>query len=452
MAPELSTTLTELEDSRVRVEVEVPSEAVERQVDIAARSLAEEMKVPGFRKGQAPAPVVVQRLGRATVVEHALRGALREWYEEAVGHARLASVGRPDLALTAMPEKGAPLTFSFEVGVVPTAVLGAHRGLEVPRGSTDVDREQVDAEVERLRDSLASLEPAGRPARDGDFVMLEFTGTIDGEPFDGGEAHGTMLELGSGRLGLPGFEEQLVGAAAAEDREVRVSFPDDYDAAHLRGREAIFEVTVSQVQEKRLPDVDGDFAAAVGGFESVDKLRSDAESKLREAREGAVEAEFRGAAVDAAVSEATIDLPRELVHERAHDMWRAATRELREQGIDAERYLEATGKSEEDAVTAYEPEAEQALRRESVLAAVVEAEGIEASDGEVLDSMRELAAAHSATHEHDPPGEDDLRGSLEQAKAEGRDGQLRADVCMGKAVDLLVEHAVPVPAERADPG
>jgi trigger factor len=140
MAPELSTTLTELEDSRVRVEVEVPSEAVERQVDIAARSLAEEMKVPGFRKGQAPAPVVVQRLGRATVVEHALRGALREWYEEAVGHARLAPVGRPDLALTAMPEKGAPLTFSFEVGVVPTAVLGAYRGLAVPRGSRSTPR------------------------------------------------------------------------------------------------------------------------------------------------------------------------------------------------------------------------------------------------------------------------------------------------------------------------
>ena len=449
MPAELTTTLTELEPSRVRVDVEVEADAVERQVEQAARSLAGDMKVPGFRRGKAPAPVVLQRLGRPAVVEEAVREALPEWYEEAVSRAGVAPIGRPSLDLAGLPEKGTPLTFSFEVGVVPPATLGAYTGLEVSRQDATVESEAIDAELERLRDSLASLETAERAAADGDFVVVDFVGSIDGEPFEGGEARGSMLELGSGRL-VPGFEEQLVGADAGSEREVRVTFPDDYGAEHLAGREASFAVEVKEVKEKRLPELDDELAAEAGGFDSLEELRTDIESRLRDQREEAIDLEFRGAAVDAAVANATIDIPHELVHAKAHDMWQNTARRIRAQGIEPERFLEASGKTEEEVAKEHEPEAEVALGRESVLAAVVEAEGIEASDEDLLDSLRASAAAHSASHGHPPPSDEELGESLERAKAEGRDEQLRADVRMRKAADLLVESAKPVPAAQAE--
>ncbi len=447
MSPELTTTVTELEPSRVRVDVQVEPGAVEREVDRAARSLAGDMKVPGFRKGKAPTPVVVQRLGRAAVVEEAMRGALPEWYEEAVVRARVAPVGQPELALAGLPDRGAPLAFSFEVGVVPPATLGSWKGLDVPRAEPEVDREAVDAEVQRLRESLAALENVERTAENGDFVVVDFVGSVDGEPFEGGEVRASMLELGSGRL-VPGFDEQLVGASAGEDREVRVRFPDDYAAEHLAGREASFAVSIKAVKEKRLPDLDDDFAAEAGGFDSIDELRGDIESRLREEGERAIDLAFRGAAVDAARARSTVAIPRDLVHAKADEMWRATARRLRAQGIDPQRYLEVTGQTEEEVASEYEAEAERALGRESVLAAIVEAEGIEASDEELLDSLRKSAAEHGASHGHAPPSDEELRESLERAKIEGRDEQLRSDVRRRKAVDLLVEHARPIPVAQ----
>ncbi|MGI8674837.1 MAG: trigger factor [Thermoleophilaceae bacterium] len=450
MPAELTTTLTELDPARVRVDVEVEPTAVEREIDRAARSLAGDMKVPGFRRGKAPTPVVLQRLGRAAVLEEAMREALPEWYEEAVISARVAPVGRPDLALHALPDKGGTLAFSFEVGVVPPATLGAYRGVEVPRPEAEVETDAVDAEIDRVRDSLAALESVERPAQRGDFVVVDFVGSIDGEPFEGGEARGSMLELGSERL-IPGFEEQLVGASAEDEREVSVTFPEDYGAEHLAGREATFAVAVREVKEKRPPELDDDFAAEAGGFDSVDELREDVESRMREAREGQIDTEFRAAAIDAVLEQATVDIPHDLVHAKAHDMWAATGRRLRAQGIDPERFLEATGKTEEEIAAEHEPEAERALGRESVLAAIVEAEGIDASDDELLDSLRESATAHSASHGHDPPDDDELRDSLARSKEDGRDEELRADVRMRKAVDLVVEHARAVPAAPAAP-
>lgn len=449
MPVEVSTTVTELESSRVRVEAEVQPDAVEREVRRAAETLGRDLRIPGFRKGRVPAPVVLQRLGRAAVFEEAVRDALPEWYEDAVGDAGLSPVGRPKLDLNEMPERGSALSFSFEVGVVPAASLGDYRGLEVGRPAADVSGEEIDAELERLRESQASLENVGRAAQTGDFVVLDFVGSVDGAPFEGGDARGQLLELGSGRL-VPGFEEQLVGAAAEDERQVRVTFPDDYRAEHLAGREATFAVQVREVKEKRLPDLDDDFAAEAGGFDSLDEVRADVEGRLRETREQAVEQEFRGAVVDAVVAASRLEIPHDLVHAKAHEMWLGTARRLQAQGIDPARYLEATGQTEEAVAAEAEPEAERALGRESVLAAVVEAEGIEASDEELLEALRDSAAARAEGHGHAPPGEDQLRASLERAREEGRDGDLRDDVRTRKAADLLVASATPIPADQAE--
>ena len=388
MPTQVKTSTTELGDSRVRVDVEVGPDALERELTSAASEIGRDLKVPGFRKGKVPPQVVIQRLGRQTVLDEALRRALPGWYEDAVHDAGIAAVGDPKLDLDQLPDKGSPLSFTIEVAVRPTAELGDYKGLEAGRREPEVATEEVDAEVERLRESVASLETVDRPAGEGDFVVLDFTGTIDGEPFEGGEARGYLLELGSGQL-LEGFEEQLTGAAAGEEREVRVSFPDDFDNEELAGKEAVFATSVKEVKEKRLPELDDDFASEAGGFDTLVELRADLESRIRDVKEREVERDFREAAVDAAAAAAKIEIPPELIDAKAREMWRHAARALARRGIEPATYLQMTGRTEDEIVEESKEDAEKALRRESALAAIVEAEGIEVSDQEVLDALRE---------------------------------------------------------------
>jgi trigger factor len=439
----VTTTTTELPDSRVRVDVEVAPDAVERELKSAAEALGRDLKIAGFRKGHVPPQVVLQRVGREAVLDEAVRRALPAWYEEALSTAHLNTVGDPRLNLGDLPEKGSPLSFSIEVGIRPPAQLGEYKGLEVGKREPEVDRAQVEEEVERMRDSLASLETVDRAAADGDFVVIDFLGRIDGEAFEGGEGRGYLLELGSGRF-IPGFEDQVAGASAGDRREVKVTFPEDYGAEQVAGKDAVFEVTLKEVKEKRLPELDDDFAAEAGGFDSVDELREDIESKLRQNEERLIDQEFRQAAVDAAVANAKIDLPPELVHSKSHEMWHDTAHRLQHQGVDPARYLQLVNKTEEDLVTEAEPEAEQALKREAVLAAIVEDAGIEVSDEEAFEALRDVAARTA-----EKVDEDALRRSYERAKDEGRDDTLRADIAMRKAVDLLVESAKPIPLSQA---
>jgi trigger factor len=445
MATQLKTKTSELGDSRVRVEVEVEPGAVDRALSQAAANLGRDLKIPGFRKGKVPPQVVLQRVGREAVLDEAVRQALPDWYEEAIGDAGVSTVGEPSLDLGELPDKGLPLEFSIEVGVRPEAALGDYKELEVGRREPEVPAEEIDAEIDRLREQSASLDNVDRPAKKGDFVVIDFVGRVDGEPFEGGEARGYLLELGSNRL-VEGFEEQLEGAPAGEDREVRVTFPDDYRAEPLAGKEATFDVSVKEVKEKRLPELDDDFATEAGGFDSLDELREDIASRLRTQQVRMIDTEFREAVVDAAVAEAKIEVPHELVHAKAHEMWHQTARRLAAQGLDPARYLQMTGKeSEEEIVHEAEPEAERALKRESVLAAVVEAEGIEVTDEELLDSLR------AATQGPGRPetSERKLQKALDRAKKEGRDEALREDIAMRKAVDLMVESAKPISVEQA---
>jgi trigger factor len=441
---QLTTQTSELDDSRVRVDVEVAPETLEREVQSAAKALGGDLKIPGFRKGKVPPQVVLQRVGREAVLDEAVRRAMPAWYERAIGAAGVAAVGDPSVDLESLPEKGEPLQFSIEIGVRPKAKLGDYKGLEVGRREPEVAGEAIDAELERLRESSASLETVEREAAEGDFAVLDFQGSIDGEPFEGGEARGYPLELGSGRL-VEGFEEQLVGASAGDERDVNVTFPEDYRAEELAGKDALFKVTVKEVKEKRLPELDDDLAAEAGGFDTLDELREDLAARLRQAQEREIEAEFREATVDAAAVTAEIDLPHSIVHAKAHEMWNNTRRQLQQQGLDPAQYLQITGKSEHDLIDESEPDAERALRRESVLAAVVEAEGIEVTEDELIDSLTQAVAAGGRQ-----PDADTVQKTLERIKADGRDDVLREDIAMRKAVDLLVEHAKPIPAEQAE--
>jgi trigger factor len=436
----VSTSTTELGDSRVRLDVEVPGDAVEREVQRVAREAGQDMKIAGFRKGKVPPQVVIQHLGRATLLDEAIRHGMADWYEEAVNSAGIAAVGHPKVDVGDVPEgRGEPLTFSVEVAVRPPATLGDWKGIEAPKREPEAPEEAVNAEVERLREALASLEPVEREAQNGDFLVLDYTGYVDDEAFPGGEGRGQTIEIGAGRL-IPGFEDQLLGAKPGEERTLNVTFPDDYGAEELAGKTARFDTSVKEVREKRLPEIDDEFALQAGGFDTLDELREDIARRLREADERNADREFREAALDAVVGNAKIDVPQDVVHGKAHDIWHQMEHRLRRQGLDPAQYIALTGKSEEDLINEAEPDAEKSLRREAVLAALVDQEKIEPSDDELLEALREAT-----------PGADEkaLRKALAQLEKDGRLAVLREDVAMRKAVDLIAENAVPIDPGRA---
>jgi trigger factor len=437
----VSTSTTELEESKVRLDVEVPPNEVEAELQRVARAAGQDMKIPGFRKGKVPPQVVIQHLGRQALLDEAIRHGMPEWYEEAVNAAGIAAVGHPKVDVGDVPaSKGDPLTFSVEVAVRPKATLGDWKGVEAPRREPEAPEEAVDSEVNRLREALASLEPVDRAAQNGDFLVLDYTGYVDDEPFQGGEARGQTIELGAGRL-IPGFEDQLVGAAPGEERTLQVKFPDDYGAEELAGKEARFETQVKEVREKRLPELDDEFALQAGGFDTLDELREDVGRRIREADERRVRDEFREAALDAVVEKSRIDIPHEVIHGKAHDIWHQMEHRLRRSGIDPAQYLAISGKTEEEMLEEAEPDAEKSLRREAVLAAIVDAENVEASDEELLEALREAT-----------PGaeEKQLRKALDQLEKDGRLAVLREDVAMRKAVDLVADHAKPIEPSLAE--
>ena len=438
MASAVKTKVTELPESRVRVDAEVPADEVERSLQKTARQLGANMRIPGFRKGKVPPPVIIRRIGRDAVLDEAVRDAIGGWYVDAIGDANIAPVGDPKLDLGDLPAEGQPLTFTIEIGVRPEATLGTYEGVEVGRREPAVDDAAVDAELEQLRERAARLETAERPAARGDFVVIDYEGRLGDEPFEGGAGRDQMIELGSGRL-IPGFEEQLQGMSAGEQREINVTFPADYQAEHLAGQEATFSLTVKDVREKVLPELDDEFALEQAGFDSLDELRADIRTKLAEADERRVEQDFREAVVDAVVKESKVEVPDALVDARARELWERMLHTLSHQGISKDAYLRIAGKEEDDLLEEAKPDAEQALRREAVIAAVIDKEGIEPSDGDVLDALQASAARESMSPEK-------LRDRLEQA---GRLDDLKADLAQRMAVDWLVERAKPISVEQA---
>jgi trigger factor len=436
----MQTAVTELPDSRVRVEVEVPAELVDRGMQRAARSLAREMRMPGFRKGKAPPSLVIQRLGYGAVLQEAIQDSLAEWYEQGLLRSGISPVGDPSIEIVSSPEgEGEALSFKFEIGVRPPAKLGEYKDLEVGRAEAEPSEEIVEREVERVRAGFAKLEPVERAAASGDVLLIDFEGLLDGKAFEGGKAADYLLELGSGQL-IEGFEEQLTGASAGDERKVEVTFPEDYQAEELAGQDAVFAVEVKEVREKVLPELDDDFASEASEFDTLGELRADIGKRVGEAVDERAEQDFRVAAVDAAVDAATVELPDDLVAARAAERWERMERQLAGRGMSPDAFLQMQGKTREELLEESKPDAARELKREAVLAAVAEAEEIEVSDEEMVEAL-----AHSAEHERTTP-----QKLLERLRENGREAMVREDIQVRKAIDLLVESAKPIPLEQAE--
>lgn len=436
----METTLKELADSRVEVRAEVPAPDVERATARAARAMAKEMRMPGFRAGKAPPSLIIQRLGFGAVLSEAIREALPEWYERALLDSGVSPIGDPSIEMLSTPDaEGEALEFKFEVGVRPPAKLGDYKGLEVGKEEKEVPEEVVDTEVERIREGFARLEPVERKAAAGDSLLIDFEGFVDGSAFQGGAAEDYLLALGSGQL-IEGFEEQLAGAEAGEEREVNVTFPEDYQAEHLAGKEATFEVKVKEVREKILPELDDDFASDASEFDTLEELRADIREKVAAALGSRAEEDFRVAAIDAAVDKATVEVPEELARARATERWERMERQLAGRGMDPEAFLQMQGKSRDELIEETKPDAEKELKREAVVTAIADAEGIEISEEEMVEALE-----HSAEHERTSPEK-----LLERLRRDGRDAVIREDLRARRAIELVAESAKPIPKEQAE--
>jgi trigger factor len=436
----MQTTLKELPDSRVEVQAEVPPEDVERAANRAARAMARELRLPGFRKGKAPPSLVIQRLGFGAVLAEAIRDALPEWYEAALLDAAITPIGDPDIDMVSAPEvEGEPLSFKFEVGVRPKAELGEYKGLEVGREEKEVDEEIVDTEVERVRESFARLEPVEREAKEGDSLLVDFEGFVDGQPFQGGKAEDYLLAIGTGQL-IDDFEDQLIGAKPGDEVDVEVTFPEPYQEEKLAGKDAVFKVKVKEIREKILPELDDDFAGEASEFDTLEELRTDIRDKVKAALDSRGNEDFRIAEVDAATAAATVEVPDDIVQARAAERWERMERQLAGQGMDPNAFLQMQGKTREDLIEESAPDARQELEREAVVTAIADAEGIEATEEEMIEALE-----HSAEHERTTPEK-----LLARLRENGRDAMIREDIRARKAIEVVSDAAKPVPLEKTE--
>jgi trigger factor len=378
----MNVTATPAPKSSVVLEVEIPADRLSRAVDEATRALSRRTRVAGFRPGKAPRPVLERVLGPGAVLDEAVDRLVQNSYRDALIEQAILPLTNADVEIV-QAEEGKPLIFKATVQVRPEVELGDYRGFNFKPEIEEIDDAKVDKVVEELRDQNATLAPVEeRGARNGDYAVIKFTGTRDGEAFEGGSSERMPLIIGEDRL-IPGFEANLVGLKVGETKGFDVTFPDDYGEESLAGKQAHFEVELRELREKILPDEDDDFARSMGDFEDLATLRTEIRARLERNALDKARHQFADRIIEYAVANATLDLPDVLIDQEVevmHDEFRGT---LARQGISEEAYLKVTGKSDTDLHADFRPDAERRVKVLLVLTKVAEAEGVVVSDEEV---------------------------------------------------------------------
>ena len=406
----------------------ISQEQIKPELDRVFNSVKKNLNVPGFRKGHLPRPVFNQRFGEEALYQDTLNALLPAAYEAAVKEAEIEVVAQPQFDVASM-EKGQDWTITAEVVTKPEVKLGEYKNLEV---SVDVSKEvsdaDVDAKVERERNNLAELVLKEDKAANGDTVVIDFVGTVDGVEFDGGKGDNFSLELGSGQF-IPGFEDQLVGHAAGETVEVNVTFPEDYQATDLAGKDAKFVTTIHEVKEKEVPALDDELAKDIDeDVETLDELKEKYRKELAESKETAFDDAVESAALDLAVENAEIiELPEEMVHEEVHRSVNEFLGNMQRQGISPDMYFQITGTTQEDLHKQHEADAEKRTRTNLVIEAVAKAEGFEASDEDIESEISSLAT--------------DYNMEVERVRQLLSADMLKHDIAIKKAVELITSTA-----------
>ena len=406
----------------------IAQDKIKPALDQAFNKIKKDLNAPGFRKGHMPRAVFNQKYGEEALYEDALNAILPEAYEAAVAELSLDVVAQPKIDVVSM-EKGQEWALTAEVVTKPEVKLGDYKNLEVSVEVTkEVTDEEVDAKVERERNNLAELVIKEDAAAEGDTVVIDFVGSVDGVEFDGGKGDNFSLELGSGQF-IPGFEEQLVGSKAGDTVEVNVTFPENYQAEDLAGKDAKFVTTVHEVKTKEVPALDDELAKDIEEeVETLDELKAKYRKELEAAKEIAYDDAVEGAALELAVANAEIvELPEEMVHDEVHRAMNEFMGNMQRQGISPEMYFQLTGTTEEDLHAQYEADADKRVKTNLVIEAIAKAEGFEASEEEIEKEINELASEYNM--------------EVQQVRSLLSADMLKHDIAMKKAVEAITGTA-----------
>jgi trigger factor len=420
-----------VEENKVKLDVELEEERVEKALDEAYKKVVKKVDIDGFRKGKVPRTLLEKRYGEEVLHKDALDILIQQGYYEAVEEADIEPIAQPEIT-DAYINGGEPATFTATVEVKPDVDLGEYSGLEVETEDITVEDEEIEQELETRRHDHAQLAGLDREVvEEGDFATIDYVGTIDGETFDGGSAEDYNLEIGSGSF-IPGFEEQLIGAEVGEETIVEVEFPEDYQGADLAGEEAEFKVTIKDIKAKEVPELDDEFAKDLG-YDNLDELKSDIKNDLEEEAATQADREYENKLVDAAVANAEVNIPEAMVEEEIDNMLEGQKMQMQQQGFDFEQYLEMTGMDEEELRDNFRQQAVQRVESNLILEAIAEQEGIEVTDEEIDEKVAEIAKSQGQ-EEQDP----------EQVKAflqmQGQLDQLTDGLQMEKTIDFLKEN------------
>lgn len=407
---------------------DIDTETIQKGIDHAFTRTQKRISVPGFRKGHVPRTIFNQMYGEESLYQDALNDVLPDAYEAAIKEAGIEPVDQPQVNVESM-EKGQPWTLTATVAVKPEVTLGDYKGMEVPEQDTSVSDADVDSELENKRQQQAELVlKEDEAAADGDTVVIDYEGSVDGEKFDGGSADNYSLVLGSGSF-IPGFEDQLVGHKADEDVDVNVTFPEDYHAKDLAGKDALFKVKIHEVKEKQLPELDDEFAKDVDeDVETLAELKDKVKKQLQDQKEAAAKAAIEDAAIEAAVANAkTEEIPQAMLDDDTNRQLQQYLAGMQQQGINPQMYFQITNTTEDDLRKQFADDAAKRVKTNLVLEAVVKDSNLNATDEDVQNEIADLAKQYGMDEEA-------------VSKALTRD-MLEHDIEIKKAVDLIADSA-----------
>ena len=426
----MSLQVEKLEKNMAKLTIEVSAEDLDKAMEKAYQKQKSRISLPGFRKGKAPRKMIESMYGKGVFMEDAVNSLVPQEYTKALGECDLEIVSQPEINVTQM-EPGKALIFTADVAVKPEVTLGDYRGVEVPKSEIAVTDEEVDAEVKKEQDKNArTVAVEDRAAANGDITTIDFEGFVDGVAFDGGKGTDYALTLGSGTF-IPGFEDQLVGANTGDHVEVKVTFPEEYQAKELAGKEAVFQCDVKKIETKEVPELDDEFAKDVSEFDTLAEYKEDVKKKLTEKKEKEARTAKENAAVDKAIENAQMDIPELMTKTECRQMMDDFSRRMQQQGLSMEQYFQFTGQSMDKMMEDMKPQALKRIQTRLVLEKIAEVENIQPTEEEVNEEISKMAEMYKMEA-------DKLKDLIGENEME----QMKKDMAVQKAVTLVADAAV----------
>lgn len=426
----MSLKVENLEHNMAKLTVEVSAEEFEGALQKAYLKQRGKISVPGFRKGKVPRQLVEKMYGPEIFYDDAANFIIPDAYAKAYDESEIEIASQPKIEVTQC-EKGKAFIFTAEVAVKPEVTLGEYKGMEITKISNRVTAKEIDARLEEEQNKNArTITVEDRAVADKDEVVLDFEGFVDGVAFEGGKGENYSLTIGSGSF-IPGFEEQLIGAELEKETEVKVTFPAEYHAEELAGKDATFKCTVHEIKAKELPELDDEFASEISEFSTLEELKADIKAKIKEEKIAEGKKKQEEEAIEAAVANAQMDLPEAMVETEARQMIEDFARRLQQQGLSMEQYMQFTGMQADKMLEDMRPQAETRIKTRLVLEAIVKAENIEISDERIDEEIAKMAEVYQMEA-------DKLKGFM----GENEKAQMKQDLAVQEAVNFLVENGV----------